>query len=154
MSPGLVLGQVSLVSLLLDHHQNQTNMKTSFPTVGGLVTFLLIFTTQNLRAQEQAKYVYCEITTISRLMSNKVTIIIDFGDKMKFFAEKRLRDPATDKIRMFNTSVDALNFMGQQGWEFAHAYTVYNPNQTIFYYLMKKPIALLDEEEKAELSKN
>lgn len=55
-------------------------------------------------------------------MSDKVTVEIDFGDERKFFADNRLKDPATGKPRAFNSMIDAMNYMGKQGWNFEQAY--------------------------------
>ncbi len=36
--------------------------------------------------------------------------------------------------------VDALNYMGKQGWEFMQAYIVTVQNQNVYHYLLKKKI--------------
>ena len=43
------------------------------------------------------KYVYCEMLGYAKFLSTKVTVEIDFGEKRKFFADKRMNDPATGK---------------------------------------------------------
>jgi len=104
--------------------------------------------------QQIPKYVYCQIVGTGRLFSRKVTIEIDFGEKMQFFGDHRLRDPNTGKLIVFNSMVDALNFMGKRGWEFAQAYVVTIQNQNVYHYLLKKPFLDLDEDEKLEFLKN
>lgn len=86
-------------------------------------------------------------------MSNKVTVQIDFGEERKFFADTRLKDPATGKPRVFNSMIDALNFMGNQGWEFEQAYVLTIGNQNVYHYMMKKLFVNLDEEEQSEYAK-
>lgn len=61
-----------------------------------------------------------------------------------------MKDPATGKIRVFNSMVDGLNFMGKQGWEFVQAYVVTTGNANVYRWLLKKPFADLSEEEKQE----
>lgn len=34
--------------------------------------------------------------------------------------------------------VDALNYMGNQGWEFVQAYTITMGNQNVYHYLLKR----------------
>lgn len=85
------------------------------------------------------KFVYCEIVGTSKLLSNKVTIEIDFGQATKFMADKRYKDPATGSPYVFNSMVDALNFMGKQSWDFAAAYTIGNAqNGYVYHFLLKK----------------
>lgn len=118
-----------------------------------LFILLISFFSVNLMAQEAPSFVYCEIVGYQKLMSNKVTIRIDFGEHMKAFASNRLSDPATGKPRVFNSMVDALNFMGKEGWEFVQAYNVPVGDINYFHYLMKKPFAELDEADKTEIMK-
>ncbi|HEX5172087.1 MAG TPA: hypothetical protein VFW11_23075 [Cyclobacteriaceae bacterium] len=116
--------------------------------------FILIFlgTTFCTFGQEAPKFVYCEILGTEKFLSTKVTITVDFGQKMKFFADNRMRDE-TGKPIVFNSMIDALNFMGKQGWEFAQAYAITISNQNVYHYLMKKPFDELDEEVKQEFLK-
>lgn len=107
----------------------------------------------NLMAQKTPSFVYCEIVGYQKLLSNKVTIRIDFGEHMKAFANNRLTDPTTGKPRVFNSMVDALNFMGKEGWEFVQAYNVPVGDVNYFHYMMKKPFADLDEADKSEIMK-
>ena len=100
-------------------------------------------------AQENPKFIYCEIIGIGKLYSTKVTIRVDFGQRMKLFGNNRMKD-GQGKPLVFNSMIDALNFMGKQGWEFAQAYTVAISNENVCHYLMKKPFTELDEETKKE----
>lgn len=105
-------------------------------------------------AQEPPQYVFCNIVGTGKLMSKKVTIEIDFGEKMQFFADNRLKDPKTGKNKVFNSMVDALNYMGKSGWDFEQAYVVSYGNQNVYNYLMKKPFLKLDKEAQDEFMKN
>jgi len=84
-------------------------------------------------------YVYCEIVGVARFMSQKVTVELDFGEAMNYWGDSRIRDPKTGKPVVFNSMIDALNFMGKRGWEFVQAYAVTAGNQNVYHYLLKKP---------------
>lgn len=103
--------------------------------------------------QTNPKFVYCEIVGTEKFLSTKVTIQVDFWQKMKFLADNRMKDEA-GKPLVFNSMIDALNFMGKQGWEFAQAYTITISNQNVYYFLMKKPFDELDDVVKTEFLKN
>jgi hypothetical protein len=38
----------------------------------------------------------------------------------------------------FNSMIDALNFMAQNGFEFVNAYTITVANQNVYHYILKK----------------
>lgn len=44
--------------------------------------------------------------------------------------------------------VDAMNWMGSQGWEFAQAYVVTMGGQNVYHWLLKKDISTLTDSEK------
>lgn len=80
---------------------------------------------------------YCQIIASPRLFSNKVTIDIDFGEEKSFWADTRLRT-FDSKLKKFNTIIDALNFMGKEGWIFINAYPVRNGSSDVYHYGFRK----------------
>jgi hypothetical protein len=80
---------------------------------------------------------FCQMIASPRLLSNKVTIDIDFGDEKKFWSDTRLRD-WEGKVKKFNTIIDAMNFMGREGWSFINAYPVRNGDTEIFHFAFRK----------------
>lgn len=103
------------------------------------VILLLQLTAYTVFAQSDTSKVeqYCQIIATPRLLSNKVTIDIDLGEEKKFWADNRLRN-YEGKLRKFNTIIDALNFMGREGWVFINAYPVRNGNSDVYHYGFKK----------------
>ncbi len=87
---------------------------------------------------------YCSVLARSRLLSEEVTIAIDFGDNPN--NRKRLRDRKGDILK-FSSVIDALNFLGEQGWKLVNAFPVNAtansaPQYTYIFkrdYLGKKP---------------
>ncbi len=114
------------------------------------IFFLIIIMLTTISAFSQteiipdtSKYMYCQIVGTSRFMSYKVTIEIDFG-QFKSYSEisSKLKDPTTGRNMIFNSMIDALNYMADQGWEFVQAYAFTVPgmggNQNVYHYLLKK----------------
>lgn len=67
--------------------------------------------------------IYCELLGTQQFLSKKVTVQVDFGQQSKFFSDNRLVDEKGEVI-IFNSMVDAMNYMGTLGWEFEQAYVV------------------------------
>jgi len=103
---------------------------------------ILIITSFPLWSQDTTKiidknsYLYAELLGTSKLFSDKVTVSIDFGQNTSFFEDTRLRDD-TGKVIVFNSMVDAMNWMGSQGWEFVQAYVVTIGQQNVYHWLLK-----------------
>jgi len=92
-----------------------------------------------LSAQEPVKYDYCEIVGTARFMSNKVNVEIDFGQGSKFFSDNRYKDESGKPV-VFNSMIDAMNFMGNQGWEFVQAFAVSTGTNSgaVYHFILKK----------------
>ena len=82
---------------------------------------------------------YIEIIGTSKFMSNKVTIEISFGQRNKFFNMKdAMIIDSEGKPIVFNSMVDALNFMSENGYEFVTAYAFGDVNVASYRYIMRK----------------
>ena len=80
---------------------------------------------------------YCQVIATPRLLSNKVTIDIDFGEEKSYWKDTRLKG-YDGKFKKFNTIIDALNFMGKEGWVFINAYPVRSNDTEIYHFAFKK----------------
>ncbi len=81
------------------------------------------------------KFVYCELIGIPKLLSTNVSVYVDYGEQTKIFQDSGMKDEQTRKLRSFNSMIDALNYMAENGWEFVHAYIV---PQYIYHWVLKK----------------
>ena len=94
------------------------------------------------------KYVYCEIVGEESLFSSKVKVDVDYGQNVSFWSQdRRLRDENGKSIK-FNSMVDALNYMGEFGWEFVQAYvvtTTYTDKKSnnVLHWLLRKVLQKL-----------
>lgn len=67
----------------------------------------------------ETKYKYCLINVSPKGMgATKVKIVVDYGQALT--TDNRLKTEG-DEVAKFNSSIDALNYMIGQGWEFVQA---------------------------------
>ena len=105
-----------------------------------IIAGAMLFTVNTAQAQSSEEgYVFLDLVGRAKMMSTKITVTVDVGEKLKAFASNKLKDPATGKPIAFNSMVDALNYMGERGWDFEQAYVVTDGNSSVYHYLMKKP---------------
>jgi len=103
-----------------------------------LVAFALCCLNQlSAQTADTTKFVYCEIVGTQKLLSTKLNIVVDYGEQRSMFKQNWVRD-SEGKIQTFFSMVDALNYMGVNGWEFSQAYVVTANNQNVYHYLMKR----------------
>jgi hypothetical protein len=104
-----------------------------------LITGILLISMQFSNAQTDSSKVeqYCQVIATPRLLSNKVTIDIDYGDEKSFWRDGRLKTESGN-LKKFNTVIDALNYMGKEGWIFINAYPVRMAETEIYHFAFKK----------------
>ena len=104
-----------------------------------LIVGIFLISIQFSNAQTDSTNVeqYCQIIATPRLLSNKVTIDIDYGDEKSYWRDTRLKTDA-GKLKKFNTVIDALNYMGKEGWIFINAYPVRMAETEIYHFAFKK----------------
>lgn len=113
-----------------------------------VVFVLLLLMAAPAFAQDSTKVEqYCGLVVKGRLFSSRVNIDVDFGDGRRSFVDNRMRDEMSGKLKTFNSVVDAMNYMGQQGWILVNAFPVsasgtssgvYNDFQFFFKKFFKK----------------
>lgn len=123
-------------------------------TIKALILLIALSSPLISICQQNPKFVYCEIVGTQKFMSRKLTIVVDFGDKLSVWADNRMKDE-NGKAITFNSMIDALNFMGKRGWQFSQAYAVNEGNNgNVYHFLMIKPFDELDDEAKKEFQQN
>lgn len=82
---------------------------------------------------------YVQIVGTSKLLSTKLTIQIDFGQRTKLLSsgKETIVKDADGKALDFNSMIDALNFMSKNGYEFVTAYAIAIGNQNVYHYLLR-----------------
>jgi hypothetical protein len=87
----------------------------------------------------ESRDVYCELVGTQKMLSTKVTIDIDFGENRKFAEDKRLRDESGNLI-VFNSMIDALNFMGGLGWKLHSTMLISGQYGSVYHFILVKTI--------------
>lgn len=113
-------------------------------------SFISTSKAQEKVSSDSMQYFYCQILGTQKILSNKVTINIDFGQIQKLLSDQRLRDE-NGNIIVFNSMVDAMNWMGARGWEFVQAYVITIGNQNVYHWLLKKSTKKMSEKERKGL---
>jgi hypothetical protein len=104
-----------------------------------LFLFAIILFSLSVTAQTDTSTVerYCMVAATAKFMSTKVTIAIDFGEQINIWKDNRVKDEMTGKAKSFNSVIDALNYMGEQGWKLVNAYLIGN-GPYVYHYVFRK----------------
>lgn len=112
-------------------------------------SFLLLIFTMSSQAQDTIKIKpivhgdstwldeFCSVAARGKLFSSDISIAIDYGDNPN--NRYRLRDKKGNVIN-FTSVIDALNYLGEQGWHLVNALNInYGVNSAPNYvYIMRR----------------
>ncbi len=71
------------------------------------------------------------------MFGSKYQIYVDYGQKVKFMKAYKIKD-ASGKVMKFNTMIDALNFLYDNGWEFVNYASDVIAGKIRYVYLLKR----------------
>jgi hypothetical protein len=102
-----------------------------------LLTITFILTAFISNAQSEKVEQYCEVVGMARIMSSKVNIIIDYGEAKSVWKDSRVKNE-DGSVKKFNSMIDALNFLGTDGWKLVNAFLITTGGQDVYHYVFKK----------------
>lgn len=108
-----------------------------------ILIFLISLSSLSLFSQEQpeTKQIFCELVG-STTLTGKVVVIIDMGQKSGLWGlNASYIVDEKGKPKKFNSMVDAMNYMGEHGWEFKQAYVVSNGASNTYHWLLTQAVA-------------
>lgn len=100
-----------------------------------IIGFMLFAFVAN--AQSEKVEQYCEVVGMARIMSSKVNIIIDYGEAQSVWKDNRVKNE-DGSVKKFNSMIDALNFLGANGWKLVNAFPITTGGQDVYHYVFKK----------------
>jgi len=109
-----------------------------------IIHLLLFFISINhfVLGQEVKKYTYVELVGRSIPFKNNISVKIDYGQYSKSLEDQRIRDE-NGQVKTFNSMIDALNYMGENGWELVQAYSETSGQENNNYtphWILKRPL--------------
>lgn len=82
---------------------------------------------------------YCQLRALAKL-SGRYVVSIDYGQQREPFSRNLFRDAKGQAVE-FDSVIDALNWLNEQGWEFVNAYVLVEDNDSVSYYIMRRRVA-------------
>lgn len=120
-------------------------MRKTFYTLF-LCSFFSVSFSQALPDTSRTVARYCMVKAGERFLSKKVNIEVDYGQEQMFFDLENpdaIKDES-GKLKAFNSIVDALNYMSDQGWKLVDTFVITEDadsgSPTEYQFLMKKNI--------------
>ena len=84
--------------------------------------------------------VFCDLISKKKFLGTEETIIINYGNRDSLWIDEKIYTLMSKDIKKYNSIIDALNYMGNEGWKTINTYSTSQNSYTIEHYVLKKEI--------------
>ncbi len=84
--------------------------------------------------------VFCDLISKKKFLGTEETIMINYGNRDSLWIDKKIYTLMSKDLKKYNSIIDALNYMGSEGWKTINTYSSSHNSYTIEHYILKKEI--------------
>lgn len=84
--------------------------------------------------------VFCDLISKKKFLGTEETIMINYGTRDSLWIDEKIYTLISKDIKKYNSIIDALNYMGNEGWKTINTYSTSQNSHTIEHYILKKEI--------------
>ena len=84
--------------------------------------------------------VFCDLISKKKFLGTEETIMINYGNRDSLWIDKKIYTLMSKDLKKYNSIIDALNYMGSEGWKTINTYSSSQNSYTIEHYILKKEI--------------
>ena len=84
--------------------------------------------------------VYCDLISTKKFLGTEEKITIDYGNRDSLWVSESIYTLYLKDLKRYNSIIDALNYMGNEGWETIGSYSTSHKSYLVEHYILKKKI--------------
>ncbi len=84
--------------------------------------------------------VYCDLISRKKFLGTEESITIDYGNRDSLWMDDTLYTLYSKDLKKYSSIIDALNYMGSEGWETIGSYSTSHSSYLVEHYILKKKI--------------
>ncbi len=90
--------------------------------------------------EHQKIEIFCDLMSSKKFLGTEEALTINYGDRDSLWLDKSMYNKISKQIKKYNSIIDALNYMGSEGWETLRSYSTSHNSYTVEHYVLKKEI--------------
>ena len=84
--------------------------------------------------------VFCDLISTKKFLGTKETININYGTRDSLWQDEKIYTLIASELKKYNSIVDALNYMGNEGWKTISSYSTSHNSYIVEHFILKKEI--------------
>ena len=90
--------------------------------------------------EHQKIEIFCDLMSSKKFLGTEEMLTINYGDRDSLWLDKSMYNKISKQIKKYNSIIDALNYMGSEGWETLRSYSTSHNSYTVEHYVLKKEL--------------
>jgi len=82
--------------------------------------------------------VFCDLMSTKKFLSTEELITINYGSRDSLWFDEKIYTLIKSDLKKYNSLIDALNYMGNEGWQTISSYSTSNNSYIVEHYILKK----------------
>ncbi len=84
--------------------------------------------------------VFCDLVSTKKFLGTTHTISINYGNRDSLWLDQKIQTLTESELKKYNSIIDALNYMGNEGWTTISSYSTSYNSYIVEHYILKKEI--------------
>jgi len=84
--------------------------------------------------------VFCDLVSTKKFLGTKESITINYGNRDSLWNTKEIYTLISNELKNYDSSIDALNYMGNEGWQTISSYSTSYNSYIVEHYILRKEI--------------
>ena len=84
--------------------------------------------------------VFCDLVSKKKFLNTQEIISVNYGTRDSLWIDPKIYTLTASEIKEYGYIVDALNYMGNEGWKIVNTYSTSDNSYIVEHYILKKEI--------------
>lgn len=84
--------------------------------------------------------VFCDLVSTKKFLGTTHNISINYGNRDSLWLDQKIQTLTESELKKYNSIIDALNYMGNEGWKTISSYSTSYNSYIVEHYILKKEI--------------
>jgi len=84
--------------------------------------------------------VFCDLVSTKKFLGTEESITINYGNRDSLWVDQKIQTLTASELKKYNSIIDALNYMGNEGWKTISSYSTSYNSYIVEHYILKKEI--------------
>ena len=105
-----------------------------------ITSTILMQDVNRIHYENESIEIFCDLISTRKFLGREENVTINYGNRDSLWTSKAMFSLLASDLKKYNSVIDALNYMGSEGWKEISSYSTSNNSYIVKHYVLKKEI--------------